>query len=105
MPLADTARLFLLDHHVLGIQNTVKRFEKLAELEPNNFELFAAAAESYEIFMAHRARNGLAKGDSGRFISLSELTKLDKQQLKNAFLSIKEVQEIAKVRFQQSYFS
>ncbi len=105
MPLADAARLLLLDHHVVDIKNTVERFEKLAEIEPNNRSLFEAAADSYEIFMSHRARNGLAKKDSGRFISLSELNKLEKQVLKNAFLSIKEVQDIVKVRFQQSYFS
>ena len=105
MPLADTARLLLLDHHVSGIQNTVERYHKLAELEPNNRELYEAAAESYEIFMAHRASNGLKNGDSGRFIDLNDLNKLEKQVLKNAFLSIKELQDITKVRFQQSFFS
>ncbi len=105
MPLADAARLLVLDHGVIEIKNTVERFEKLAELEPNNKSLFEAAADSYEIFMAHRAKNGLVKKDSGRFISLAELNKLEKQILKNAFLSIKEIQDIVKVRFQQSYFN
>lgn len=105
MPLSDAARLLLLDHHITGIQNTVARYEKLASLEPNNHSLFESAANSYEIFMAHRAKNGLKDGDSGRFINLDELNKLEKQVLKNAFLSIKEIQEIVKVRFQQSYFN
>ena len=104
MPLADAARLLLLDHNIVGIQNTVRRFEKLAQIEPNNQSLFESAAESYEIFMAQRAKNGLADHDSGRFIRLNELNKLEKQILKNAFLSIKEVQDVVKVRFQQAYF-
>ena len=105
MPLSDAARLLLLDHHVTGVQNTVARYQKLASLEPNHKSIFESAADAYEIFMAHRAKNGLKKGDSGRFINLKDLNKLEKQVLKNAFLSIKEVQEIISVRFQQSYFN
>lgn len=105
MPLSDSARLLLLDHHVTDMPNTVDRYEKLASLEPNNSKTFEAAADAYEIFMSLRAKNGLADGDSGRFINLTGLNKLEKQILKNAFLSIKEIQEIVKVRFQQSYFN
>lgn len=105
MPLSDAARLLILDHHITDIQNTSDRFRKLSELEPRNKDLFDSAAEAYELFMRHRAINGLRDNDSGRFISLDNLSKLDKQILKNAFLSVKEIQDIIKVRFQQSYFN
>ncbi len=105
MPLADAARLLLLDHGEMGIQNTVKRYQRLAEIEPKSKDLFETAAKSYEIFMSHRAKNGLEKEDSGQFIDLDRLTKLEKQILKNAFVSIKEIQDLVKVRFQQVYFN
>jgi len=105
MPLSDAARLLMLYHHITDIPNTVDRYKKLASLEPTQSNIFEAAADAYEIFMALRAKNGLANGDSGRFINLSKLNKLEKQILKNAFLSIKEIQEIVKVRFQQAYFN
>ena len=105
MPLSDAARLLILDNHIVGIQNTVARFNKLAQLEPNNAALYESAGEAYEIFMKQRALNGLARNDSGRFIDLERLSKLEKQILKNAFLPIKEIQELVKVRFQQAYFS
>ena len=104
MPLADAARLLILDHFETGIQNTLERFSKLAELEPNNKDIYDAAAESYAILMQHRAKNGLGEGDSGRFIDLKNLNKLEKQILKNSFLSIKEIQDMIEVRFQQAYF-
>ena len=105
MPLSDGARLLLMDHLIMGIQNTSERYRKLAELESNNASLYESCADAYELFMQHRAMNGLAKENSGRFIDLEELNKLEKQILKNAFISIKEVQELIKVRFQQAYFN
>lgn len=105
MPLSDAARLLLLNHHVSGIQNTSERYRKLSELEPKNISLFESCGDAYELFMKHRALNGLANKDSGRFIALNELNKLEKQVLKNAFLSIKDIQDLIRVRFQQSYFS
>lgn len=105
MPLSDIARLLLLAHHITGIQNTAARFRKLAEIEPKNKEMFEAAAASYQLFVRHRTMNGLNNQDSGRFIALNHINKLDKQQLKNAFLSIQELQDMIRVRFQQAYFS
>lgn len=105
MPLSDAARLLLLHHHVTGIQNTSMRYEKLMELEPKNEAVFKAAAAAYELFLKHRTLNGLKQANSGRFLPIEEMDKYDKQILKNAFLSIKEIQEVISVRFQQSYFS
>ena len=100
MPLVDAARLLVLSHNVVGINNTFKRFERLAELEPQHREIFKEAGKAYEIFLRIRVTEGLKSGDSGRFIHPDHLGKLQRQLLKNAFVPIDELQKIIAVRFQ-----
>lgn len=100
MPLVDAARLLVLSHNVVGINNTFRRFEKLAELEPQHREIFQEVGKAYEIFMRIRVTEGLRSGDSGRYIQPNNLGKLQRQLLKNAFLPIDELQNIIAVRFQ-----
>ncbi|AGA77540.1 DUF294 nucleotidyltransferase-like domain-containing protein [Echinicola vietnamensis] len=103
MPLADAARLLILSHKVLGINNTFERFEKLAALEPQNASLYEEAASAYEIFLRLRALEGIATGTSGRYITPRSLGKLQRQLLKNAFAPIQQIQEVLTVRFQTDY--
>ncbi len=105
MPLTDIARLLVLSHRVVGINNTFKRFEKIAELEPNHEELLREAGKAYEILMRMRAIEGLRSGNSGRYIQPEALGKLQRQLLKNAFAPIDELQQIMRVRFQLDYFN
>nr|WP_316929098.1 DUF294 nucleotidyltransferase-like domain-containing protein [Nitritalea halalkaliphila] len=105
MPLADAARTLVLQHHVIGINNTFKRFEKLAQLEPKHAETYREAGKAYEILIRMRALNGLANASSGRYLAPSSLGKLQRQLLKNTFAPIEEVQKILKVRFQTDYFN
>ena len=105
MPLTDLARLLVLSHGVVGVNNTFKRFERLAELEPSNEALFIQAGKAYEILMRMRALEGLQRDNSGRYISPESLGKLQRQLLKNAFSPISELQEIVRIRFQLDYFS
>jgi CBS domain-containing protein len=102
MPLVDAARLLVLSHKVVGVNNTFKRFERLAELEPQHKEIFKEAGKAYEIFMRIRVTEGLKAGDSGRYIHPDHLGKLQRQLLKNAFVPIDELQKIIAVRFQLS---
>lgn len=104
MPLADLARLLVLSHGVIGVNNTFKRFDRLAELEPNYEALFKQAAKAYEILMRTRALEGLKNQSSGRFIQPESLGKLERQLLKNTFSPIAELQNIVKIRFQLDYF-
>lgn len=104
MPLADLARLLIFSHGVVKINNTFKRFEKLAELEPVNKELFIQAGKAYEILMRMKALEGLHHGNNGRYIDPEKLGKLQKQLLKNTFSPISELQEMVRVRFQLDYF-
>ncbi|SNS10467.1 CBS domain-containing protein [Belliella buryatensis] len=105
MPLTDMGRLLVLSHRVVGINNTFKRFEKIAELEPNHRELMLEAGKAYEILMRMRAIEGLRSGNSGRYIQPEALGKLQRQLLKNAFAPIDELQQVMRVRFQLDYFN
>ncbi|GAA0877851.1 DUF294 nucleotidyltransferase-like domain-containing protein [Algoriphagus jejuensis] len=104
LPLTDLARLLVLSHRIVGINNTFKRFEKLSELEPGNAELFSQAGKAYEILMRMRALEGLQNRNNGRFIQPKSLGKIQRQLLKNAFSPISELQEIVNIRFQLDYF-
>lgn len=105
MPLTDAARVLILGHKVSGVNNTFKRFEKLAELEPKYRELYEQAADAYEILIRYRALQGLRNGDTGKFLNPADLTKMQRLNLRNSFRPISELQEIISVRFQVSYFN
>jgi len=102
MPLADAARVLILSHSVKSISNTAERFEKLAELEPQNSELYLACAYSYKALLKFRTKQGLLHNDSGQYIALDRLSKAEKIKLKSTFKTIKELQEIIRVRFNAS---
>ncbi|MBK9254643.1 MAG: CBS domain-containing protein [Saprospiraceae bacterium] len=100
MPLTDAARLLTLAGRIVGENNTSKRFLALSEEEPQNAALYRMAADAYEIFIRIRTKQGLSKGDSGRYIQPDEMDKMDRLQLRNGFQPIDELQKLIKVRFQ-----
>jgi len=102
MPLADAARVLILSHSIKSINNTVERFEKLAELEPDNNELYLACAYSYKVLLKFRTKQGLEHNDSGQYIALESLSKSEKIKLKSTFKTIKELQELIGIRFNVS---
>jgi CBS domain-containing protein len=99
MPLAGAARMLMIAEKVKGINNTFERYRKLAELYPNEKELFEEAAMAYEIFMRYRAIQGFKNNDSGRFIAPAVFNKIERQTLRTAFQSIEGVQRYLKFRF------
>ncbi|MEB8330709.1 DUF294 nucleotidyltransferase-like domain-containing protein [Flavobacteriaceae bacterium KMM 6897] len=99
MPLTDAARVLILSHSVKSINNTSERFEKLAQLEPNNEELYLACSYASKALLKFRTKQGLLHNDSGRFIALESLTKEEKIKLKRTFKTISELQELISVRF------
>lgn len=102
-PLVDAARVLTLDNRIAGENNTFKRFERLAKLEPQNAELYKEAAMAYEIMMRFRALHGLRNHNSGRYINPDQLNKLERQALRNTFKPISDIQELLQVRFQLNY--
>lgn len=105
LPLIDAARLLILSNHITGVHNTIERFKKLGEIEPQNKEFFGACAEAFADLMYFRTREGLSKNSSGRFLNLKELSKSDKVKLKNSFQPIHQLYDIIKLRFQLTYFT
>ncbi|MBV6654307.1 MAG: cyclic nucleotide-binding domain-containing protein [Mameliella sp.] len=105
MPLADAARLLVLNARVGMINNTFRRFERLAEIEPQNKELYEQAADAYEILMRYRALQGLKKQNSGRYFNPSDLTKMERINLRNSFRPIKELQSLLNTRFRLALLS
>jgi CBS domain-containing protein len=102
MPLTDAARVLILSHSVKSINNTSERFEKLAELEPNNEELYLACSYATKALLKFRTKQGLLHNDSGRFIVLDSLSKEERIKLKRTFKTIKEIQELVTIRFKVS---
>jgi len=103
MPLTDAARVLILHARKGSINNTFRRFDVLAGLDPNNRELFEQAADAYEILMRYRAIQGLKNKDSGRYIKPSELSKMERLNLRNSFKPIGELQTLIATRFQVLY--
>ncbi len=105
MPLTDAARVLTLHHKIARVNNTFRRFDALAEREPQNRELFEQASDAYEILMRYRTMQGLKNRDTGRFFKPSDLSKMERLQLRNAFRPIGELQSLLSTRFQLSFFN
>lgn len=100
-PLVDAARIFSL-HHNLKINNTIARYEKLMEVEPQNRDFFESCANAFKILLQFRTLQGLANGDGGKFVDINNLSKADRLKLKSCFKPIKNVQESLSLRFNVS---
>ncbi|SCY11387.1 DUF294 nucleotidyltransferase-like domain-containing protein [Flavobacterium caeni] len=105
MPLVDGARLFCLSLNVRGINNTFLRFKQLAIVDPKHAEIYLNCAEAYLILSRIRTAEGLKTDSDGRYINLEELSKADRERLKNALAPMKDLEELIKDRFQLTQFS
>lgn len=104
-PLIDAARLLALSQGLTEITNTYHRFKKLAELEPQNAELYEECSEAFNTLQRFRTEEGLINDSNGRYLNLNELSKTDKVKLKNCFQPITDVQDMIKNRFSLTYLS
>jgi len=99
MPLIDAARLLTLSHQIKDVNNTIARFQKLMEVESQNKDLYLSCIDSFKILLRYRTKQGLKHNDSGRYVDLNHLSKSEKLKLKGCFGSIKDVQELLKIRY------
>lgn len=104
MPLVDAARLLILSKHIKAHNNTITRYEKLAELEPQNKDVFLACRDAFKDLLRFRTEQGLLHKDSGRFIDLCSLSKANRLELKSSFKAVKDVQDLIQTRFKLSQF-
>ena len=105
MPLIDAARILSLSKGIKNVANTISRYSKLAELEPQNAPVYEACADAFAELLKFRTEEGLKNESDGRYLNLSDLSKLDKVKLKNDFQPINDIQEVIKNRFQLTYFT
>ena len=105
MPLIDGARLFALSHNIRGTNNTYLRFKQLAIMDSRNAEIYLNCAEAFLILSKFRTLEGIQNDNSGQFINLQELSKVDKENLKNALAPMRDLEELIKTKFQLTQFS
>ena len=105
MPLVDGARLFILNFDIRGINNTFQRFKQLAITDPKHAEIYLNCGEAFLILSKFRTLEGLKNDNSGQFINLNELSKIDREKLKNALAPMRELEELIKSKFQLTQFS
>lgn len=104
-PLGDAARVLILSHNLLEFTGTYQRFKKLAELEPQNAELYDNCADAFNTLMRFRTEEGLLNNSDGKYLNLKELSKSDKVKLKNCFQPINEIHDLLKNRFSLTYLN
>lgn len=102
-PLTDAARVLMLSSRQGGVNNTMARFRRLAELEPQNAELYLSAVDAYETVTRLRATIGLQTGDSGRYVKPEKLSRLQRLLLRNSFEPVREIQTLLELRFQLNF--
>ncbi|MBC7748035.1 MAG: CBS domain-containing protein [Methylotenera sp.] len=105
MPLIDGARLFALYFDIRGINNTFQRFKQLSITDPKHAEIYLNCAEAFLTLSKFRISEGLKNDNSGQFINLEELSKIDREKLKNALVPMRELEELIKGKFQLTQFS
>ncbi len=105
MPLIDGARLFTISQNIRGINNTYLRFKQLAIVDPKHSEIFLNCADAFITLSKFRTLEGLKNDSNGQYINLSELSKVDKEILKNALAPMRELEDLIKDTFQLTQFS
>lgn len=104
MPIVDAGRLFALSNQIKNINNTAERFEKMAELFPENKELYLSCSYTSKALLKFRTKHGLLHNDNGRFIEITALSKEEKMKLKRCFNTIAQIQESIKLKYNLSNF-
>ncbi|WP_397362966.1 DUF294 nucleotidyltransferase-like domain-containing protein [Olleya sp. R77988] len=102
MPLVDAARLLILSHNIKDFNSTIERYKKLAEIEPQNKDLYHSCINAFRVLLRFRTKQGLKHNDSGRFVDVNRLSKADRLKLKGSFKPIKDIQDVLKTRFKLS---
>ncbi|MGL2994570.1 DUF294 nucleotidyltransferase-like domain-containing protein [Flavobacterium sp. TSSA_36] len=105
MPLIDGARLFSLFYNLKGINNTYLRFKQLAIVDANNQEIYLNCADAFITLSKFRTIEGLKNDDTGQFIAINDLPKLEKEKLKAALAPMKDLEELIKGKFKLTQFS
>lgn len=105
MPLVDAARLFAISLNLKGVNNTYLRFKQLAITDPKFSEIYLNCADAFLILSKFRTLEGLKDDSNGNYINVDELSKPDKERLRNALSPMRDLEELIKDKFQLTQFS
>lgn len=103
--LVDIARLLAFHHGLKGINNTFSRYKELAIKDKENAEVYLIAADTFLIASRLRTLEGLKNDNTGIFIEIENLSKAEKEKLKESLHVLKDLEEIVKDTFQLTQFS
>ncbi len=98
VPITDAVRLLALANRIERT-STLNRLKLMAEIQPQNAELFFEVQEAYGSLMRFRALNGLTHGDNGRFINPQNLNKFERVLLRQSFMPIEPLQDLIRMNF------
>jgi CBS domain-containing protein len=105
MPLVDGARMMCLNLNIRGINNTFMRYKQLAINDPKFSEVYLNCSESFILLSKFRTQEGIKNDNDGQFINLDELSKSDKEKLKESFEALEQLEDLIKDRFKLTHFS
>lgn len=98
-PLRDAARLLALRHGLRSHYSTGGRLGELMGCGGQYKEVAQLAQEGYEYLLHLRTLTGIKRGDTGRFIDPSLLSKMERSQLANVFDVQRMVQNLVRMEF------
>ncbi len=104
-PLVDAGRLLILGQNIKGFNNTYLRFKQLAIEDAKNATVYKDCAEAFLELSKFKTIAGLKNDNSGHYINVEEMSKSDKEKLKNALEPMKELEDLIKSKFQLTQFS
>ncbi len=74
-------------------------------IDPKYSEVYLNCADAYLVLSKFRTLEGLKNDSSGQYFNLEELSKVDREKLKNALAPMKELEELIKDKIQLTQFS
>ena len=105
LPFIEAARILTLSQNIRGVNNTYLRLKELAVVDKKNAEIYHRSAEAFLIISKFRAQEGFKHDSNGQYIDLDSWTKNDREKLKAALTTFRELEELIKDNFKLTQFS
>jgi len=98
-PLRDTARALALKYKLTRHYSTGGRYQQLQEAVPRVAEFASLAYDAYDFLLRLRILTGLRRGDTGRYVEPSALTKMERTHLTSVFDVVRMAQRTLQTEF------
>lgn len=99
LPLVDLARLLAIDFQIAD-RSSRDRFHAIAQQWPEQSKRMQLAVSALDTLLHLRFEAGFRNHNSGRYVPIQQINKLQRQQLRNIFQLIEELQRMVKLRYQ-----